>query len=148
MASSLSLTLDMNVLNHPGIGLYSSAPAVLNELVANAWDAEATEVHIDLEAENKRIIMRDNGHGMNLNAVQSKFLPVGYARREKEGTDKSPTLHRPVMGRKGIGKLSMFTLANRYGKFPHEITIYHCNRNKGEFVEIGTLKRNSNMAVT
>ena len=48
MSSKLTLTLDMNVLNHLGIGLYSSAPAVLTELVANAWDAEATEVDIDL----------------------------------------------------------------------------------------------------
>jgi len=66
MTQGLTLTLDMNVLNHLGIGLYSSAPAVLTELVANAWDAEATEVHIDLDAGNRQIIMRDNGHGMNL----------------------------------------------------------------------------------
>jgi hypothetical protein len=117
MTQGLTLTLDMNVLNHLGIGLYSSAPAVLTELVANAWDAEATEVHIDLDAGNRQIIMRDNGHGMNLQSVQSKFLTVGYARREKEGTDKSPTLNRPVMGRKGIGKLSMFSLANRIDVF-------------------------------
>lgn len=37
MSSELTLALDMNVLNHLGIGLYSSTPAVVTELVANAW---------------------------------------------------------------------------------------------------------------
>jgi len=33
------MTIDLNVLNHLGIKLYSSIPAVLSEAVANAWDA-------------------------------------------------------------------------------------------------------------
>ena len=55
MQKPLTLTLDMNVLNHLGIGLYLSAPAVLTELVANAWDADAKEVAIDLDLGAKRI---------------------------------------------------------------------------------------------
>lgn len=113
MSSELTLALDMNVLNHLGIGLYSSTPAVVTELVANAWDAEATEVDIDLDLQEKKIVIRDNGHGMNRETIQAKFLTVGYARREKEGTDKSLNGKRRVMGRKGIGKLSMFSLARR-----------------------------------
>ena len=35
------MTVSLNVLNHLGIGLYSNIPAVLSELVANAWDALA-----------------------------------------------------------------------------------------------------------
>ena len=46
------------MLNHLGIRLYSSALAVLTELVDNAWDADATEVHIDLDAGNRQIITR------------------------------------------------------------------------------------------
>jgi hypothetical protein len=110
----------MNVLNHLGIGLYSSAPAVLTELVANAWDAEATEVKIDLDLHLKQIVIDDNGLGMSRDAVQAKFLTVGYARREKEGTDTSPNLKRKVMGRKGIGKLSMFSLAERIDVFTND----------------------------
>jgi len=34
-----TLTLDLNVLNHLGINLYSNVPAVLSEVVANSWDA-------------------------------------------------------------------------------------------------------------
>ncbi len=37
-----SMTLSLNVLNHLGLNLYSNAPAVLAEAVANGWDADAT----------------------------------------------------------------------------------------------------------
>jgi len=136
MATPLTLALDMNVLNHLGIGLYSSAPAVLTELVANAWDAEASNVTIHIAKDQHQIIIQDDGHGMNAEESQAKFLTVGYARREKEGTDKSPIKKRPVMGRKGIGKLSMFSLAER-------IDIYTCD-GKGPIVsgaiDVGALQ--------
>src|SRR5437762_6139406 len=91
MPDPLTLSLDMNLLNHLGIGLYASAPAVLTELVANAWDAEATAVSIDLDFSKKQVITSDDGHGMNGSTIQSKFLTVGYSRRDKEGTDMSRT---------------------------------------------------------
>ena len=36
----LTLDIDLNVLNHLGLYLYSNVPAVLAELIANAWDAD------------------------------------------------------------------------------------------------------------
>lgn len=53
----------------------------------------------------------DNGHGMNLEDVNDKFLTVGYRRREEGPTETR--LGRHVMGRKGIGKLSLFSIARR-----------------------------------
>lgn len=35
------MTIDLNVLNHLGINLYSNIPSVISEVVANAWDADA-----------------------------------------------------------------------------------------------------------
>jgi len=109
----LKIDVDLNVLNHLGIGLYSNTPAVLTEIVANAWDADANEVAIDLEASEIRI--RDDGHGMDRNDLQRKFLTVGYPRRQKgeQFTKKgAPPVGRQCMGRKGIGKLAMFSLAD------------------------------------
>ena len=34
------MTVDLNVLKHLGINLYSNIAAVLTEVVANAWDAD------------------------------------------------------------------------------------------------------------
>ncbi|MEE9678713.1 ATP-binding protein [Pseudomonas moraviensis] len=105
------LEIDLNVLNHLGIGLYSSTPAVVTEIVANAWDADANLVTVDIQ--DDKIIVQDDGHGMGRGELQTRFLRVGYARRDQPKGNKSDTLSRPVMGRKGIGKLAMFSLADQ-----------------------------------
>lgn len=109
----LKIDVDLNVLNHLGIGLYSNTPAVLTEIVANAWDADATQVTIQLADDEIRIC--DDGHGMDREDLQRKFLTVGYPRRQKgeQFTKKGPPPEgRQCMGRKGIGKLAMFSLAD------------------------------------
>ena len=108
--ATLKMTLDLNALNHLGINLYSNVPAVLAEVVANAWDADATRVDVTLNKTNDEIVIQDNGHGMTLDDLNDKYLTVGYERRE-HGEAKSKKLSRPVMGRKGIGKLSLFSVA-------------------------------------
>lgn len=107
------LEVDLNVINHLGVGLYSSTPAALTELVANAWDADATEVHITIDKATQTISIEDDGHGMDAQSIKNKFLNVGYSRRRQSvNGSKSDSGHRRVMGRKGIGKLSMFALAD------------------------------------
>ena len=103
------MTLSLNVLRHLGLGLYSNVAAVLSEVVANAWDADAQNVRIAIDANNSRIVIEDDGHGMTIEDANQKYLVVGYERRKTEGL--TPTLKRPVMGRKGIGKLSLFSIA-------------------------------------
>lgn len=107
-----SMTIDINVLKHLGINLYSNTAAVLSEAVANAWDADAELVQINIksEEEDKIIIIKDNGIGMSEQDVNNKFLKVGYEKREND--EQLSIIHnRPVMGRKGIGKLSLFSVA-------------------------------------
>ena len=103
------LNIDLNVLNHLGLNLYSNVPAVLSELIANAWDADSTEVKISISKDEIKIA--DNGCGMNENDLNTKFLTVGYQRRKNNHDDLTPILKRKVMGRKGIGKLSIFSIA-------------------------------------
>ena len=103
------MTISLDVLHHLGIGLYSNIPAVLSELVANAWDADATEVDIVLDPDTPSIEIRDNGHGMSVEDVNKKFLTVGYRRRRAHATTPEG---REAMGRKGIGKLAAFSIAD------------------------------------
>lgn len=49
--------VDVNVINHLGVGLYSSTPAALTELVANAWDADANEVRITVDPVARSIVI-------------------------------------------------------------------------------------------
>lgn len=102
------MTVDLNVLNHLGIKLYSSIPAVISEAVANAWDADAENININIS--DTSIAIEDDGHGMSVDDLNGKFLTVGY-RRRKDGHAQTPD-GRNVLGRKGIGKLSLFSVAD------------------------------------
>ena len=104
------LSISLNVLEHLGINLYSNVPAVLSEIVANAWDADASEVQVTWDRAAGRIVIQDDGVGMTPSDINERFLNVGYRRRDGQpGT--TPKGRRP-MGRKGIGKLSLFSIAN------------------------------------
>lgn len=97
-------------LLHLGEGLYSNVPAVISEVVANAWDADATEVRIAVDTDAREIVVCDNGSGMDLDDINGKYLTVGYNRRAS-APGKTPLLGRDPMGRKGIGKLSLFSIS-------------------------------------
>ena len=107
------MTLSLSVLEHLGVNLYSSVPAVISETVANAWDADALEVKIEVigKEDDRAIVITDNGCGMDVNDINRKFLTVGYHRRDEPGSEKTPRGRVP-MGRKGIGKLSLFSIAD------------------------------------
>lgn len=103
------IKLDLGVLNHLGINLYSNVAAVLSEAVANAWDAYASNVQILIESKDS-IEIKDDGHGMTVSDANSRYLKVGYNRRDMEPIVTGG--NRRMMGRKGIGKLSLFSIAN------------------------------------
>lgn len=105
----LEMTISLNALEHLGMNLYSNVPSVLSEIVANAWDADATNVAIDLDKNAGRITIDDNGIGMSRDEVIDRFLNVGFKRRVELGP-QTPKGRLP-MGRKGIGKLSTFSVA-------------------------------------
>ena len=106
------MRLSLNVLDHLGLFLYSNTSAVLAEAIANAWDADASRVAVKVDATNKTISVTDDGVGMNLDDVNEKFLCVGYRKRTGADEFRTPAGRKP-MGRKGIGKLSLFSIANR-----------------------------------
>jgi hypothetical protein len=95
-----------------GQQMYGGAVPSVAELVANAWDADADKVEItipdDVTATNSEIIVRDFGQGMSFDELNKYYLHIGYERRARgERTSNG----RLVMGRKGIGKLAGFGIA-------------------------------------
>jgi hypothetical protein len=103
-----------------GVKLYDKVSAVVAELVANGYDADAAIVTLKLPlgtqlADKKTgdlgftIEVEDDGHGMTPAEAIDFYLKVGRDRREhKEQSAYSRKKRRPVMGRKGIGKLAPF----------------------------------------
>lgn len=116
MAKKLKFTYDINTIDHLGVKLYTMIPPMLAELVSNAWDADAHNVYIKLvNGDNKQISVQDDGEGMSFDELNEKFLKIGRNRREDLNCDISAG-GRPVLGKKGLGKLSMFGIG-------HKITI-------------------------
>jgi hypothetical protein len=108
-APTFEMTVDLNVLEHLGINLYSNIAAVLTEAVANAWDADAENVIVRVDPNQEWIEIQDDGIGMSVEDLNGKYL-----RRRDEGDEhgRVTAKKRPVMGRKGLGKLSLFSIAN------------------------------------
>ena len=131
------MKFDIGTIKHLGLQMYSTLPPVIGELVANAWDANATRVDItipDTPIDQKRseITIEDNGIGMSDADVRERYLIIGRDRRERERSDKTPEPYRRrIMGRKGIGKFSAFGIAKEIdvesvqnGKISHFLMNY------------------------
>jgi len=104
----LIMSFDPKTIEHLGIKMYSQLPNAIAELIANAYDACASEVFIHLidNNEGKKIIVADNGDGMTFDEINEKFLVIGRNRRE-EGEAVS-SCGRIATGKKGLGKLAFF----------------------------------------
>jgi hypothetical protein len=76
-----TMRLSLSVLDHLGRNLYSNIPAVLSEVVANAWDADADRVEIVIDADSRTISVTDDGIGMTPMDLNDRFLYVGFERR-------------------------------------------------------------------
>jgi uncharacterized protein YicC (UPF0701 family) len=107
-------------LEHLGVQMYKQRGPAIAELVANCWDAGATEVSITLPASSaydntdSEIKIYDNGNGMEPNHVQDKYMIIGRNRRR---SGENISNNRRVMGRKGIGKLAGFGIASEMSVF-------------------------------
>lgn len=111
---ALELKFHPNTIDDLGAKLYSTLPPVISELIANGYDAGASEIHIefdDTNPHNKTISVKDNGQGMSFEQINDNYLVVGRKKREEKET-KDPIFNRPVMGKKGIGKLSFFGITD------------------------------------
>lgn len=106
------LNFDKNTIDHLGIKLYSSFPPVIVEMISNSYDADAENVNIEIDYQNKEVTIIDDGNGMSYEELNRNYLLIGRNRRVSEGTDLSPVKCRPVTGKKGLGKLAVFGIAN------------------------------------
>lgn len=106
-----NFNISLSILNHLGRNLYRSFMTVLGEAISNAWDADAHNVRITIDREQQRLVIIDDGDGMNDSDFQNKFLKIGYSKR-KDNTSYTKN-GRPFIGRKGIGKLALLSCAQK-----------------------------------
>ena len=113
-----------------GVRLHDRVSAVVAELVANAYDADAEQVTVRvplgtllarMNAKSRQvdeydyvIEIEDDGHGMTPQEANAHFLRVGKDRRRDPMQGGRSRHHkRSVMGRKGIGKLAPFGICKK-----------------------------------
>lgn len=101
--------ISLSVLNHLGRNLYRSFMTVLGEAISNSWDADAENVWIYINREKNKLVIKDDGNGMDEKDFQNKFLKIGYSKRQ--GNRRFTDNGRPFIGRKGIGKLALLSCA-------------------------------------
>ncbi len=126
-AGDYSLRISPTTVDKLGVKLYDKVSAVVAELVANSYDADAENVTVnlplgtELAKRNKdtgetvepappwTIEVTDDGHGMTPGEAKRFYLDVGRDRRKyPDQGPESREKKRSVMGRKGIGKLAPF----------------------------------------
>ena len=123
MAVDYSMRISRLTVDKLGVKLYDKVSAVIAELIANAYDADANKVTVRapmgqflatraggiVADKGFDIQIIDDGIGMTPQQVQDFFLVVGAERRnDPRRGSLSPGFNRKVMGRKGVGKLAPF----------------------------------------
>lgn len=113
-AQSLTLSFDPMTIEHLGSNMYSRLPNAVAELVANAFDADASDIEVRLTGTgtSQTIAVVDNGHGMSRDDLQEKYLRIGRNRRGLESGEMSESGERRVSGKKGLGKLALFGIGS------------------------------------
>jgi len=122
MPNPLQFRVSSALKNLIGQDLITDEYVAIFELVKNAYDANASEVTIsflDLQSPNKsKIIIRDNGKGMDFKDIQNKWLIVAYSAK-REGTEHDPSYRsrirnqRVFAGAKGVGRFSCDRLGTK-----------------------------------
>lgn len=81
------------------------------ELVKNAYDADATECHIHLDAgiDGKTVVIEDNGTGMDVDGIVNGWLVLGSSQKN---TAQATPLGRTPAGNKGLGRLAALRLGH------------------------------------
>ncbi|MFN6075195.1 MAG: ATP-binding protein, partial [Fluviicola sp.] len=111
----LQFKISSALKNIIGSDLISDDFIAVFELVKNAYDAHASKVEITFEniySDNSKILIKDNGKGMNYDDLINKWLFVAYSAK-KEGTEEDSydyrdkiKVKRAYAGAKGIGRFS------------------------------------------
>lgn len=118
------------------------------ELVKNSFDARATEVKItfeDIYSKNPKIIIQDNGKGMDYEDLTDKWLFLGFSGKRDNTEDYRDKIKsgRVYAGAKGVGRFS----CDRLGKFLNLITVREKPKSKIESIFVDWAKFEQNQRI-
>lgn len=99
-----------------GEQLIKDATVGIVELIKNSYDADATKVEIvmhSLNTPDAKIVIRDNGTGMDLSTFTNKWMNPATGHKEEQKEKKERTkLKRLPLGEKGVGRFAAQQIGN------------------------------------
>jgi hypothetical protein len=105
-----------------GQSILKDQKTAIIELIANSWDASASEVTIKWPEEDGDLFsIKDNGHGMTETDFENRFKKLAYNRQREQGNHaeipddlKSIINQRPTFGKNGKGRFGGFAFGNTF----------------------------------
>jgi hypothetical protein len=108
------IIVNEKVLAHLSRGLYRSPASTIRELVSNAWDANATHVHISTGAPNFLMLsVKDNGDGFSKEDFE-RLMGGGIGSSLKKPKESNLKFGRPTIGKLGIGMLGIAQICGSF----------------------------------
>lgn len=105
------ITVAARIIDLLSSGLYESPAACLKELVNNSFDADAHNVVVSVKPDANRIIIEDDGQGMNRAEFERHFQRI--AESHKRDDDDVTASGRPKIGKIGIGVIAANELCEK-----------------------------------
>lgn len=106
-------SVDAGIINRLGKELVGRAETAISELIKNAYDAEASYVHLIFKNQSRpggSLKIEDNGNGMSYDELINGFMRISSS--DKIHRPVSPRYKRKKAGKKGIGRFA----AQRLGR--------------------------------
>jgi len=102
-------------------GIYRTPAGALKELISNAFDADATVVHVSTNGPHfSTFTCSDDGSGLTPEKFKTVMGLIGGSTKRDQG-ESSPIYKRPLIGRIGIGILSIGQICRTFEIFSSSI---------------------------
>ena len=120
------LQVDYQIIEHFSEHLYDSPNKAVEELVANSFDAFATEARVFTPGQYtaNRVIVWDNGESMDVEGLQQLWWIAKSPKLNGDRVKEREGRTRKIIGKFGIGKLASYSVGE---------VISHVCRHQGEF---------------
>lgn len=103
---------DSTIAELLGVQNFTNKESAILELVKNSFDAGASELNIEFYKD--KIILIDNGRGMNIYDIKDKWMHIGKSVKENEYIFKDiDGEERVYSGSKGIGRFALARLGKK-----------------------------------
>ncbi len=88
------------------------------ELVKNAYDADASVAKVSITGlldVDPTICVQDDGEGMDVETIATKWLEIGsdHRKKQREAGHRTPRFGRLPLGEKGVGRIACYKLGRK-----------------------------------